>query len=369
MSQIKLDNLTPEQEALIPVYREKWRKIALSTEPLDSQKATDAVLSTYKVLKESLYGSEVKQEPKIIFLDSPYLALTTKEAIKTVQAHAEATIYDPEDEIYFFGAECATWNVNILCELEVTVEQELKEQLSRKLNKHLYRQLVLKLENQIMPVAIQIEKQLTQQLGTLSCQLNNSIQPERYVSHASYIDFCISVLHCSHNRLKWETFQSLLKHCGWIFPYREICFVCARPIKLSFDGENKLHAEGEPAIQFADGYSLYSCHGVTLPGNYIALPSHLLRKAWLVSAGNVMLRRTLIQRVSRGQLDEEREDIFMRLIEQTNSEIRRLGWNEETCRYALMELSGGKHGKKSRLICTNEELEKFLTYLQSQPTP
>ncbi|MEG4588509.1 hypothetical protein QUA54_25305 [Microcoleus sp. MOSTC5] len=31
--------LTQEQEALIPVYREKWRAIALSTEPIDRQKA------------------------------------------------------------------------------------------------------------------------------------------------------------------------------------------------------------------------------------------------------------------------------------------------------------------------------------------
>ncbi|MEW5856259.1 MAG: hypothetical protein AB1861_02560 [Cyanobacteriota bacterium] len=40
MSQIKIDKLTP-QEALIPVYRQKWRAIALSTEPIDRQKAAE----------------------------------------------------------------------------------------------------------------------------------------------------------------------------------------------------------------------------------------------------------------------------------------------------------------------------------------
>jgi hypothetical protein len=47
MSQIKIDKLTPEQEALIPVYRQKWRAIALSTEPIDHQKAAEALKVVY----------------------------------------------------------------------------------------------------------------------------------------------------------------------------------------------------------------------------------------------------------------------------------------------------------------------------------
>lgn len=355
---------------MVPVYREKWREIALSTERLDPQKATDAVFAAYEVLKESPYGVKVKQEPEVIFFDSPYLALNTDEAIKTVQAHAEATIYDKDAEICFFGAGCATWNVDLLCELELTLEDELKEQLESQLDRYLYSQLVVELDTQILPFAVQMQEQLTQQLGRLSCQLTNSIQPEKCASHASYIDFCISVLNCTPNRKRWEAFQSLVKYCGWIFPYRKICFVCARPIKLSFDSENQLHAEGEPAIQFADGYSLYSCHGVTLPKKwYYALPSHQLRRAWLVSEENVELRRALIRRLGRSQVDEEREDRFIELIDMTNCEIKRLGWNLETCRHVLRELTGGKKGKQSRLLCTNEELEKFLTYLQSQLPP
>ena len=42
-----IEKLTPEQEALIPVYREKWRAIALSTERIDREKAAEAVKSTY----------------------------------------------------------------------------------------------------------------------------------------------------------------------------------------------------------------------------------------------------------------------------------------------------------------------------------
>lgn len=45
-----IDKLTPEQEALIPVYRDKWRAIALSTERIDREKAAEAVEKAYEIL-------------------------------------------------------------------------------------------------------------------------------------------------------------------------------------------------------------------------------------------------------------------------------------------------------------------------------
>ncbi|MEH1928546.1 hypothetical protein [Nostoc sp.] len=61
------EKLTPEQEALIPVYRQKWRAIALSTERIDREKASEAVKATYVLI-----GIE---EPEIVFYDSPNAAL------------------------------------------------------------------------------------------------------------------------------------------------------------------------------------------------------------------------------------------------------------------------------------------------------
>lgn len=67
MAQPKIEKLTPEQEALIPVYGEKWRAIALSTEPIDHQKATEAVKSAYATIGKS--------HPEIIFWINPYKSL------------------------------------------------------------------------------------------------------------------------------------------------------------------------------------------------------------------------------------------------------------------------------------------------------
>ncbi|OUL24865.1 hypothetical protein [Nostoc sp. 106C] len=62
-----IEKLTPQQEALIPVYREKWQKIALSTERIDRKKAAEAVKAAYIAIG--------KNAPNIIFYESPYVAL------------------------------------------------------------------------------------------------------------------------------------------------------------------------------------------------------------------------------------------------------------------------------------------------------
>ncbi|MBD1906273.1 hypothetical protein NDI37_06340 [Funiculus sociatus GB2-A5] len=69
MAKTKLKSLTPEQEALIPVIREKWRAIVFSKGLINRSKAKEAVKVAYSVIR--------KKEPEIIFFDSPYAALNS----------------------------------------------------------------------------------------------------------------------------------------------------------------------------------------------------------------------------------------------------------------------------------------------------
>jgi len=48
MSEKRIAKLTAKQEALLPVYRDKWLEIGLSTTPLDFEKAKIAVCSAYE---------------------------------------------------------------------------------------------------------------------------------------------------------------------------------------------------------------------------------------------------------------------------------------------------------------------------------
>ncbi|WP_157229297.1 hypothetical protein [Rivularia sp. PCC 7116] len=44
------EKLTPQKEALFLNYLEKWRKVALSTEPINRNKAESAIKAAYKLI-------------------------------------------------------------------------------------------------------------------------------------------------------------------------------------------------------------------------------------------------------------------------------------------------------------------------------
>ncbi|MEP0857248.1 DUF6745 domain-containing protein [Trichocoleus sp. DQ-U1] len=274
MSQEKIEKLTPQKEALIPVYREKWRKIALSTEPIDRGKATEAVINAY--------NSIGKKAPEIIFSDSPYAALKTFSAKITKQpkrALNEQLRFQP-------------WH-----QMEEQISSQIIENdLNDKLWGGLERQLWGGLERQLF-------KQLIKQLGS---KVNHKyIPPEVWACGGSNFDFYISVLNCTYEQSKWSVFQSLVKNCGWILPSEEIAIVCDRPRILSFDNQQRLHAEGAPAIQFADGYSLYAYHGVTLPEKYGKLHPNQWEAQWIIDEDNAELRRVLIQGIGYERIAQE----------------------------------------------------------------
>lgn len=102
----------------------------------------------------------------------------------------------------------------------------------------------------------------------------------------------------------------MIKECGWILPFKKFCIVCDRPRIISFDSEYRLHAEGgRPAIQFADGYSLYAYYGVRLPKKYGRFYPYQWQAKWLLEEDNAELRQALIHRISE-ELDIVELDSF-----------------------------------------------------------
>ncbi|MBN3871017.1 DUF6745 domain-containing protein [Nostoc sp. JL33] len=298
-----IEKLTPEQEALIPVYREKWRAIALSTERIDREKAAEAVKATYVLI-----GME---EPEIVFYDSPNAALIT-------------TLSKLSQELGRSGSSWDGFNLWMeLCIYELPpanvcneLSDELYKQIDRELLSLLRFELKTKLENSLNNCnhCRQLWSELHRQLESqLQLEVENAeedcIEYEISACGASFNDFSISVLNCVYDRVKWNSFESVVKECGWIFAGKYTCIVCDRPIKLSFDNQNRLHAEGEPAIEFIDGYSLYSYHGVTLPEKYGKIHPEQWQAEWLLSEENAELRRVLIEGIGYARICEELQAI------------------------------------------------------------
>jgi hypothetical protein len=271
MSETKIDKLTPEQEALIPVYKEKWRRIALSTEPIDRQKVAEAV-------KIACAAAGYEKEPKIIFFESPKAAC---EAVLKSEGNGEKV------------RQLDTDNINCIPGIDDDIARQIQWQVDEDVWEKLWQEMAIPLYYEMYEQGWwTLEIQLEYSKG---CSDVNLLMPESLAGYGSVYDFCISVLNCECDRNLWQMFHDIIKYCGWIFDFEETWFVCDRPRIVSFDSQQRLHAEAAPAIQFADGYSLYSYHGVTLPEKYGKLHPHQWQSQWLLEEENPELRQVLIQ--------------------------------------------------------------------------
>ncbi|HEY9851993.1 MAG TPA: hypothetical protein V6D28_21140 [Leptolyngbyaceae cyanobacterium] len=265
----KIENLTSEQVVAIGAIRNKWRSIALSTERIDRQKAALAI--------EAVYREIGLPEPKIQFFDSPYAVLQKPPSLlgsflgSLLRGKIEKQLEIPP------GSQLGSL-------VENNLEMEAIDPLKRYLWTPLTKQLGVQLGNSLW-------KQLRNQLTS---QNDNCIQPELWAVYASAFDYCISVLNCEYSPDKWEVLQSVARECGWIFPWKKTCFVCDRPSKLSFDNERRLHAEGTPAIEFTDGFSVYAYHGVVIPEKYGAISPQKWEAQWILEEKDPELKQVLV---------------------------------------------------------------------------
>lgn len=383
-----ITEMTSEQEALIPFYREKWRNIALSTERIDRERASEVIQRAYALLG--------KQSPRIIFCDSPYdytlkvleflrtseppdfyqamgkvngifsdlfqqigqLGVVAEETFNTAveqsrtllpsldqhigekfQQHFSSVVNDEELE-----SELGSFNEQLKQEfpefqppnelgegLNTEIQQNndlffwLQEQVSRDLQKCIFKQFG-DLENFCLcqihnPVYGKLSE--SPNINALWPVIHNCVAPDASAGNYSWFDFYISVLGCECHLEKWRASLDLLQSCGYIYPFEHICFICDRPTKISLDEEERLHAEGEPAIMFADGFSVHAYRGISLRGKYIDIHPHDWQSSWYPEESNSELRRTLLEALPQSVLqaqwllqeydDENRQRLIQRI--------------------------------------------------------
>jgi len=288
-----ISKLTSEQKALISVYREKWQKIALSTQPINCQKAAEAIQLAYSLMGDS--------NPEIVFSDSPHAAFDI--LLEKIWHRWESK--DDYGHRHIFKDR---WEL-LRRELEMQVAHELCTEIDSQIG-----------EGSLQPGQLwshilysQIEEEWQEIISEISikllCLWSYPIPTELWSSYVAWIDFCISVLKCNYNSDDWQALESIVKHCGWIYPLRNICIICDRPRKLLLDDEYRPHAIEKPAIEFSDGYSLYASHGVRLPEAYGKFHPQEWQSEWLLTTKNAELRRVLIEEIGYEKICQDLQTI------------------------------------------------------------
>ncbi|MDB5772795.1 MAG: putative rane protein [Burkholderia sp.] len=95
---------------------------------------------------------------------------------------------------------------------------------------------------------------------------NNSTQASCYGQHDAYWQAFYAYFREKENLVaETEPVSGLLdiaQSAGWFVPHTRICWISERPLKLSLNPDNKLHASDGPAVVYPDGWSVYARDGV-----------------------------------------------------------------------------------------------------------
>lgn len=364
----KITDLTAEQDALIPIYQKKWQKIATSTQPIERQQAIATINRVYASMGKAnpavqffaspnqVKSELITQPPEILAkqLGSPILKFPASlEIVAEIQKQIDSNLWQKLSEelqprwqpLPFFLQQLGTATQS---ESDTQRWTELWQQLAEQQWENRWTESERWLRSQVKqfpggdlilgvgdqfwsnfgqlawqhvgePIAHEINQQLWMKdleesvkqfslswlymsngLG-LSSSLFNGFES----NFVALIDYCIEVLNCQYDAEKWLATSSLVQNCGWVFFFERTCFVCNRPHKISFDDQYRFHSEGEPAIAYDDGYSIYVYHGVMLPEKYGKLHPHLWQASWLLTEQNAELRRVLIQGIGYGRMCQE----------------------------------------------------------------
>jgi len=298
LTTLNLDNNQITAMCVLGLLAQKY--LTLSTTPIDGQKATEAVKVAYAAMGLG--------EPSVIICSSPrdaYLKIFNlakrdhsppwsneghwnrlgKKLEGTWMSMSPSMVRDftsPAVWWYEFGSmtmESEADSTLSSLMYEVVWEYERSEQQTKG---NVFPAHLLSLKYPKTPTTLCKEIYLTQwYISSLGVNISQKAQ---------------EILRCQ---------KLLFEHCGWIFPFEKICFVCDRPRHLRFDSQNRLHAEGEPAIEFADGWNFYYYHGVRLPEKYGQLHPNQWQSQWILAEENAEVRRVLIQGIGYDRIIQE----------------------------------------------------------------
>ncbi len=212
-----ITTLTPEQEALIPIYREKWVPIIYSTAPLDRDREIAAINTAYQLSKYP--------EPEILFYDSPF------DAIRSIVRPNE------HPHVYLGRSLDSKFSNRVFNHLRDMLDRQISRELSIEIsNRMSYRDppYYWTEEYPIQPcfhnmvffncLSAQINRDLEKKHQELeyryTCELTHNIsRTAQWACHACRIDFYISVLKLQHDRKIWQEIQRLIYDCGFIIMF------------------------------------------------------------------------------------------------------------------------------------------------------
>jgi hypothetical protein len=248
-----------EYKELIDRYIEKWDKILFSTQPVDRDKATKALIDAYKAID--------LPPPEMYFLSSPSL--------------------EQNSFFYSISHDDNPWPIRVKCLMYKKLWTILETTPIKDIN--------LDTRFTIDNLQFYTRGEVFEELCSILYKPHIfTIHEDRNMNFYKILEYELSgtnvwpfdfyIDHISDNPdiEIWSILRSLCEECPYLITYEKVCLIIEKPCELYLDQELFPHAEGKAAIKFADGYEIYCNHGTVIPAKYGQNRLSTLREQWLL---------------------------------------------------------------------------------------
>jgi len=122
---------------------------------------------------------------------------------------------------------------------------------------------------------------------------------------------------------KLEGLADLARTCGWLSVFEDTVVFQEKPIAIRFDDQKRLHCETGPAIEYEDGFGVYSWHGVSVPKEWITERDKLTAKTALTwenieqrrAACEIVTWAKVLRELKAEVIDEDDDPMIGSLVE------------------------------------------------------
>jgi hypothetical protein len=277
----KIEKLTGDELALLPIVRDEYLKLGLATGPADRPEAQAAIADAYCAA-----GLE---PPKVwIWLGSPWAGcigahfLTKLPIGKQIRDQVRDQVGDQVGDQVRDQVRDQVWD-QVWDQVGAQVGGQVRDQVGAQ-------------------VWDQVRDQVWAQVGDqVWDQVRDQVRDQRLKAGFGQHDANWLAFYDVFRRIKRVNgperllpLMRLAAVAGWWWPFTGACIVTERPKALHRDEAGRLHFDNGPALEYPDGFAIWAWHGMRVEP-WLIQKKHRITPDTIEAEANAELRRVMLE--------------------------------------------------------------------------
>ena len=280
----KIEKLTPEQEAMMPAWRDKWIEIGLKTGECDKERFERGIRVAYK-------KANIPFPEKIVYVKSPMIGAIAsilangiyhKKMNNPTASAVDSSVSSAVGSAVRSAVHSAidsTVDSAVRSAVDSAVDSEVGSAVGSAVGSSVDSAVGSAVTNTINNISNNIYVEVFAKLKSFYQLTKENIINWHYwlggqfwvggwYNSNSSVSFFIEVcgLKLSKDLMeRYEAYRDINESVNYVWANRNFVMVCERPKAIRRNDDGQLHSDQKMAIEYPDGWGLYALDGVVLP--------------------------------------------------------------------------------------------------------